>query len=111
MHPQVWDLARNASAGSWRVLDTVTPVCRAGGQNAMRMIRAALSERAAADRRKCCAMTPARREPIQPPSWHHLVHSTTHYFLYKISLVAADTQGRYTSHEVFYLLRLSAISP
>src|SRR6202012_2582062 len=28
----------------------------------MRMILAALSERAAADRRKCCAMTPVRRE-------------------------------------------------
>jgi hypothetical protein len=43
--------------------------------------------------------------------WRHLVHGTTPYFLYQISLVAADTQGRYNSHEVFYLLRLSAISP
>jgi hypothetical protein len=56
-----------------------------------RMILAALSKRAAADRRKCCAMTPARREPIRPPSWHHLAHSTTPYFLYKISPVVADT--------------------
>jgi hypothetical protein len=55
------------------------------------MILAALSERAAADRRKCCAITPARREPIRPPSWHHPAHSTTPYYLYKISLVADAT--------------------
>ena len=32
----------------------------------MRMILAALSERAAADRRKCCAMTPVRKERANP---------------------------------------------
>ena len=83
-------LARNAAAGSWRVLDTGTPVCRAGGQDDMRMILVELSERAAADRRKCCAVTPARREPIQPLSWHYPVQSTTPYFRYKNSLVAVD---------------------
>ena len=60
----------------------------------MRMILAALSERAAADRRKCCVMTPAEREPIRPSSWHHSVQDTTSYFLYKTSLVAAATEDR-----------------
>jgi hypothetical protein len=36
-------------------------------------------------------ITPARREPIRPPSWHHPAYSTTPYFLYKISLVADAT--------------------
>jgi hypothetical protein len=36
-------------------------------------------------------MTPARREPIRPPSWHYMTNSTTPYFLYKISPVADDT--------------------
>src|ERR1700733_15949017 len=70
MQPQPGQTGLPSVAGQRRRRNTFsTP------RSDMRMILAALSERAAADRRKCCAITPARREPIRPPSWHHPAHA------------------------------------
>src|ERR1700735_5723979 len=66
----------------------------------MRMILAALSERAAADRRKCCAMTPVRSESqsgrppgttrriVQPPIFYIKFHWWR--MLHKVEIVEND---------------------
>jgi hypothetical protein len=57
----------------------------------MRMILAALSERAAADRRKCCAMLIAQRKPTRQPWWHRRSPGTILYFRNEFPLVVVAT--------------------